>query len=148
MSRTRYKQVAKKLSWRGTDLWSPTLRDLGSGISVSAAWRPGFGYVLAAVSVTVPAGPRYQSGKLVPVTAKMVPITPRTLDPFFHADLATQLHKLAFKHAADHNHQYEHFPFYSPYQMYLAYSGAACHPNGRLRRPCHPELLGATGFKI
>ena len=60
----------------------PTLRDLGSGISVpvsvSAAWRPCFGYVLAAVSVTAPAGFRYKSGKLVPVTVKMVPVTPRT----------------------------------------------------------------------
>ena len=81
MGRTRYKQVVKKLFWRGTDFRSPTLQDLGSGISVpvsvSAAWRPGFGYVLAAVSVTVPAGCRYESGKLVPVAASMVPVTPR-----------------------------------------------------------------------
>ena len=65
MSRTRYKQVAEKLSWRGTDFRSPTLRYLGSRISVSVAGRPGFGYVLAALSVTVPAGFRYESGKLV-----------------------------------------------------------------------------------
>ena len=82
MSRARYKQVAKKLSWRGTDFRSPTLRDLSSGISVpvsvSAAWRPGFGYVLAAGSVTVQAGSRYRSRKLDPVTAKMAPVTPRT----------------------------------------------------------------------
>ena len=57
----------------------PALRDLDSGISVSvsAAWRPGFGYVLAAVSVTVPAGSRYESGKQVPVTSRMVTVTPR-----------------------------------------------------------------------
>ena len=62
---------------------SPHLRDLGSGnsvpVSVSPAWRAGFGYVLAAVSVAVPAGSHYESGKLVPVTAKMVPVTPRAL---------------------------------------------------------------------
>ena len=82
MSRTRYEQVAKKLSWRGTDFRSPTLRDLGSGISVpvsvSVAWQPGFGYVLAAVSVAVPAGFRYYSVKLA-VTAKLGPVTARTL---------------------------------------------------------------------
>ena len=78
MSRTRYKQVAKKLSWRGTEFWSPTLRDLGSEISIAvlAAWRPCFGYVLAAVSIAIPAGSRYESGKLVSVSAKMVPVTP------------------------------------------------------------------------
>ena len=78
MNRTRYKQVAKKLSWKGTDFWSPTLRDLGSEISVavSAAWRPCFGSVLAAVSITIPADSCYESGKLVPVSAKMVPVTP------------------------------------------------------------------------
>ena len=82
MSRTRYKHVAKKLSWGGTDFRFPTFRDLGSGIavlvlvSVSGAWRSGFGYVLAAVSVTVPAGSRYESRKLVPVTAETDPVTP------------------------------------------------------------------------
>ena len=74
--------MQKKLSWRGTDFRSPTSRDLGSGISVpvsvSAAWRPGFGYVWAAVSVTVPPGSRYESAKLVPVKAKMVPVTRST----------------------------------------------------------------------
>ena len=42
----------KKLSWRGTDFRSPTLRDLVSAISVpalvSAAGQPGFDYLLAA----------------------------------------------------------------------------------------------------
>ena len=83
MSKTRYKQVAEMLSWMETDFRSPTLRDLGSGILVpvshSAAWRPGFGFVLAAVSVTVTVGSRCESRKLVPVTAKMVPVTPCTL---------------------------------------------------------------------
>ena len=37
-------------------------------VSVSATWRPGFGYVLAAVSVTFPVGSRYE--------VKMVPVTP------------------------------------------------------------------------
>ena len=106
VTRTRYKQAVKrsvevalmvvqaeksaergtsklqKKSWRGTDFRFPTLRDSGSGtsapVSVSAAWQSGFGYVLGAVSVAVPAGSRYESGKLVPVTAKMVPVTPRT----------------------------------------------------------------------
>ena len=47
-------------------------------VSASAAWRPGFGSVLAAVSMTVLAGSHYESGKLVPATAKMAPVTPRT----------------------------------------------------------------------
>ena len=45
MSKTRYKQVAKMLFWRGTDFWPPHfarlgLRDFGSGFAFGclAAW--------------------------------------------------------------------------------------------------------------
>ena len=82
MSRTSYKQVAQNGPGEGPIFGLPLRRDLGSGIlvpvSASAAWRPGFGSVLVAVFVTVLAGSHYESGKLVPVTAKMAPVTLRT----------------------------------------------------------------------
>ena len=78
------------MSWRGTDFRSPLCEIWAPGFRFSTAWRPGFVYVLAAVSVTVPAGSHYESGKLVPVTVRMVPVTPRTLGSKLQLSAATR----------------------------------------------------------
>ena len=82
----RYHQVVKEVVPKGTYFQSPTLQDLGPGRSVSGAFRPGFGYGVVAVSVTLPAGFGYKCGNLVSVTVEMVPVTPRTRvgAPFLH----------------------------------------------------------------
>ena len=90
MSRTWKSKLQKNCLGDGP-IFAPTLKDLRSvisvpvSVSVSATWRPGFGYVLAAVSVTFPVGSRYESGKLVPATVKMAPVTP----PFLGVPLIT-----------------------------------------------------------
>ena len=79
ISRTRYKQVAKRCPGEGPIFGPPLCQIRAPGFRVSAAWRPGFGYVLAAVSGAVLVGSRYESGKLVPAMATMVPVAPRGL---------------------------------------------------------------------